>query len=75
MIIIIVGFSVVIIVVAITSRSELNKKRICIIIFRPLINSKIINFWGRWLVPMMIMMSLVLLGVLTLLTVGVTLNI
>ena len=74
MIIIIVGLSVVIIVVAITSRSELKKKRICIIIFRPLINSKITNFGGRWLVPM-IMVVLVLLGVLTLLTVGVTLNI
>ena len=46
MIIIIVGLSVVIIVVAITSRSELKKKRICIIIVRPLINSKITNYFG-----------------------------
>ena len=75
MIIIIRAVSVVIIValiIFVTITTEKND--FCIKTFGLLISLIIINFSGRWFV-LMIMASLVLLGVLTLLTVGVTLNI
>ena len=75
MIIIIRAVSVVIIValiIFVTITTEIND--FCIKTFGLLISLIIINFSGRWFV-LMIMASLVLLGVLTLLTVGVTLNI
>ena len=75
MIIIIRAVSVVIIValiIFVTITTEIND--FCIKTFGLLISLIIIDFSGHWLV-LMIMASLVLLGVLTLLTVGVTLNI
>ena len=75
MIIIIRAVSVVIIValiIFVIITTEINA--LCIKTFGLLISLIIINFSGRWFV-LMIMASLVLLGVLTLLTVGVTLNI